>query len=102
MRRGSAGRSGLLRARYEYVGNAVGRSAVPEAILALARGALARGELLLGGALADPVDSALLVFRVDDLAVVERFVREDPYVRNGVVTRWRIRPWTVVIGGETK
>lgn len=89
--------------QYEYVENAVEKRApFREAHLALARGALARGELLLGGALADPVDSALLVFRVDDLAVVERFVREDPYVRNGVVTRWRIRPWTVVIGGETK
>ena len=88
--------------QYDYVENAVEKRApLREAHLALARAALARGELLLGGALADPVDSALLVFRVDDEAVVERFVAEDPYVRGGIVTRWRIRPWTVVIGGET-
>ncbi len=29
---------------------------------------------------------------------VEDFVRRDPYVANGVVTRWRIRPWTVAVG----
>jgi uncharacterized protein YciI len=88
---------------YDYVENAVERRApFREAHYALARASLARGELLLGGALADPVDSALLVFRVNDRAVVERFVSEDPYVRNGIVTRWRIRPWTVVIGGDAK
>ncbi|HXY39741.1 MAG TPA: YciI family protein, partial [Vicinamibacteria bacterium] len=58
------------------------------------------GELLLGGALADPVDTGLLVFRVDDRAIVERFVAEDPYVKGGIVKAWRVRPWTVVIGGE--
>jgi hypothetical protein len=88
--------------QYDYVENVVEKRApLREAHLALARAALARGELLLGGALADPVDSALLVFRVDDKGVVERFVAEDPYVRNGLVTRWRIRPWTVAIGAET-
>ena len=34
----------------------------------------------------------------DDPSVVEAFVGRDPYVANGVVTRWRIRPWTVVVG----
>jgi uncharacterized protein YciI len=87
--------------QYDYVENAVERRApFREAHLELARASLARGELLLGGALADPVDSALLVFRVDERSVVERFVAEDPYVRNGIVTRWRIRPWTVVIGAQ--
>lgn len=89
--------------QYDYVENVVEKRApLREDHFALARAALARGELLLGGALADPVDSALLVFRVDDPGIVERFVAEDPYVRNGIVTRWRIRPWTVVIGGEPK
>jgi uncharacterized protein YciI len=53
----------------------------------------------MGGAFADPVDGAVLLFRVDDRSVVEAFVRRDPYVTNGVVTRWRIRPWTVVVDG---
>jgi len=67
--------------------------------LALAREARRRGELVLAGALADPPDRAVLVWRIDDRSVVERFVDDDPYVRNGLVTSWTIRPWSVVIGG---
>jgi len=52
----------------------------------------------MGGAFAEPVDGAALLFRADEPSTVEAFVRRDPYVANGVVTRWRIRPWTVVIG----
>jgi uncharacterized protein YciI len=62
-----------------------------------ARDAHARGELLLAGALADPPDRAVLIFRADDRAVVEEFARRDPYVVNGAVSRWEVRPWTVVI-----
>jgi uncharacterized protein YciI len=66
--------------------------------LALAWAAHERGELVLGGALADPVDGALLLFRGDSPAVAERFAEADPYVRNGLVTRWHVRPWTTVVG----
>jgi uncharacterized protein YciI len=59
-----------------------------------------RGELILGGALADPVDCAVLLFKADSADVVERFVAADPYVRNGLVTRWRVRPWTTVVGKD--
>ncbi|MDY0000368.1 MAG: YciI-like protein [Polyangia bacterium] len=84
---------------YDYVENVVERRApFREAHLALAREAEGRGRLLLGGAFADPVDGAVLVFRVEDRAEVEAFVAADPYVQNGLVTRWRIRPWTVVVG----
>lgn len=68
--------------------------------LRLAREAHRRGELLLAGALSDPADRALLVFRAADPSVVEHFARTDPYVTNGLVTRREIRPWTVVIGNE--
>lgn len=57
-----------------------------------------RGELILGGALADPVDGSILLFEADSPDVVERFVAADPYVRNGLVTRWQVRPWTTVVG----
>jgi uncharacterized protein YciI len=70
-----------------------------EAHLGMAREAHGRGELVLAGALADPADTALLVFRGDDGSAAERFAEADPYVRNGLVTRWRVRPWTVVVGG---
>jgi uncharacterized protein YciI len=65
-----------------------------------ARDAHARGELLIAGALADPADRAVLVFRAADKATVEDFARRDPYVVNGAVTRWEVRPWTVVIGND--
>ena len=54
---------------------------------------------MLAGALADPADAGVLVFRADAPSVVEEFARSDPYVRNGLVTAWRVRPWTVVVGG---
>jgi hypothetical protein len=68
--------------------------------LGLARAAHERGEMLLGGALAEPADQAVIVFTGDDPAAAEAFVAADPYVREGLVRSWRIRPWTVVIGGE--
>lgn len=65
--------------------------------LRLAHEAQNRGEIVMGGALADPVDKALIVFRCEDATTVEAFVHSDPYVKNGLVERWEIRPWTVVI-----
>jgi uncharacterized protein YciI len=66
--------------------------------LTLAWQAVDRGELILGGALEEPVDGAVLLFQGDSPAVVERFVAADPYVRHGLVTRWQVRPWTTVVG----
>ena len=66
--------------------------------LALAEEERRAGRLLMAGAF-DPPDGALLVFRADSAAAVEAFVARDPYVLNGLVTSWRIRPWTVVVGG---
>ncbi len=66
--------------------------------LALAWQAFDRGELLLGGALADPVDGALLLFQGESPDVAERFARTDPHVKHALVTRWRVRPWTTVVG----
>jgi len=68
--------------------------------LGLARAAHERGELVFGGAWADPADGAMLIWRTDDRSVVEAFVDADPYVRNGLVTNWRIREWTVVVGND--
>lgn len=78
------------------------RLAFRAAHLKLARQAVERGELVLGGALADPVDGAVLLFRGSSPAVAERFAAADPYVTNGLVTRWHIREWTTVIGPEAE
>ena len=67
--------------------------------LQLARDAAARGELVMAGALGEPV-GALLVFRTADRRTVEAFAESDPYVTGGLVTRWTVRPWTVVIGQD--
>ena len=66
--------------------------------LAYARAAAERGELLLGGAVADPIDGAVLLFRGDSPAAAEAFAVADPYVTNGLVTQWRVRAWTTVVG----
>jgi hypothetical protein len=62
--------------------------------------AVERGELILAGALANPIDGAVLLFRGASAAVAERFAAADPYVLNGLVTRWRVREWTTVVGEE--
>ena len=63
-----------------------------------ARRAHARGELVLAGALADPVDGAVLLFRGDSPGVAEAFAAADPYVRHGLVRAWRVRTWATVVG----
>ena len=68
--------------------------------LELASDAHAKGELILGGALADPADRALLVFRAGHVGVAEAFAKKDPYVRNGLVRKWDVRLWNVVVGNE--
>jgi uncharacterized protein YciI len=57
-----------------------------------------RGELVLAGALADPVDGAVFLFRGDGPEAAEAFARNDPYVKNGLIARWRVRKWPTVVG----
>jgi len=66
--------------------------------LAHAQAATNRGELVLAGALADPADIALIVFRSDSPDAARHFAETDPYVLNGLVQRWEVRPWNVVGG----
>jgi uncharacterized protein len=73
------------------------RTPYREEHLRLAMEAFERGDLVLGGALADPPDKAVLVFRCKDKKTIEEFVKADPYVRNGLVSQWEIRRWNVVI-----
>jgi uncharacterized protein YciI len=66
--------------------------------LRLARESQARGEMLMGGALADPVDGVMILFRGESTAAAEAFAQTDPYVQHGLVKSWRVRKWTTVIG----
>jgi len=69
-----------------------------ESHLAYAQASHARGEIVMGGALNEPADGAVLVFKCDSPAVVEEFAKNDPYLLAGLITGWAVRPWTVVIG----
>jgi uncharacterized protein YciI len=84
---------------YDYVENIVERRA-PHRELHLAHVGRAReaGILVQGGALGDPPHTGMLTFRVEDPAEVEAFAQADPYVREGLVTAWRVEPWNVVAG----
>jgi uncharacterized protein len=68
--------------------------------LAHARAAVARGEMVLGGALADPLDKAVILFQGESPEAAETFAKNDPYVLNGLVARWYVRPWTTVVGKD--
>jgi hypothetical protein len=84
---------------YDVVGDyAERREAFRAAHLEHARRAVERGELILGGALANPIDGAVLLFRGSSPGVAEAFAAADPYVTNGLVTGWRVREWTTVVG----
>lgn len=86
---------------YELVDDYMARrGAFREEHLKMAADAHRRGELVLGGAFADPPDKALMVFRSENGKTVESFAQKDPYVLNGLVKRWEVRPWTVVIGNS--
>jgi uncharacterized protein YciI len=85
---------------YQYVPDVVEKRAPHRADhLALAREWQAAGKIVLAGAFDPPTDGALFVFRADSADEVEAFVAKDPYVKNGVVTGHRVRPWNVVVGG---
>jgi heme-degrading monooxygenase HmoA/uncharacterized protein YciI len=60
--------------------------------------ASARGELVLGGALSNPVDGAVLLFQGGSPEVAEKFARADPYVTSGAVKGWHVREWMTVVG----
>jgi uncharacterized protein len=84
---------------YELVGDYLTRrAAFREEHLKLAAESHARGEMVMGGAFVDPADRALLIFRAENRGVAESFARNDPYVRNGLIARWEVRQWNVVIG----
>ena len=83
---------------YDLVENALeARAPYRDDHLALASDAFERGFLTMAGALTDPADTSILIFRADSKAEVEEFARNDPYVNNGVVTKWSVREWAVAI-----
>jgi uncharacterized protein len=86
---------------YEVVDDFVARrTPFRQEHLRLANKARERGEILLAGALAEPADRALIVFHAADKSNAEAFAHKDPYVVNGLVKKWEVRPWNVVVGNQ--
>ena len=86
---------------YELVPDYVARRASLRADhLRLAWASHGRGELVLGGILTEPVDRAVLMFQGESPDVARRFAETDPYVLNGLVTRWEVREWVTVAGDD--
>ena len=57
-----------------------------------------RGELLAVGTWADPREGSMAVFRSRPAA--EAFAKDDPFVTNGVVSRYDIKDWNeTLLGG---
>ena len=76
------------------------RAPFRDAHLGLMREAKQRSEVVMAGAVGDPPDGALIVFRGESADVATRFAENDPYVTNGLVLSWRVQPWHVVVGGQ--
>ncbi|OGU13031.1 MAG: hypothetical protein A2X61_03450 [Ignavibacteria bacterium GWB2_35_12] len=86
---------------YKTVDNYVQRRAeFRDAHLKYANEFVKRGELVLGGALEEPLDSAILVFKGESQSVAEEFAKNDPYVKNRLIVEWTVRPWNVVVGSK--
>ncbi len=82
---------------YEVVDNYVERRAPFRAEhLRHLQAAKDRGEVMMAGATGNPPSGALLVFSSDSAAAAESFARNDPYVRERLITRWTVKPWHTV------
>lgn len=66
--------------------------------LRLAWSAHERGQLVLGGAVGEPFDRSILLFKGETPKAAEDFAKADPYVGNGLVKSWSVRPWLTVVG----
>ena len=75
------------------------RAPFREEHLALVSEFHSKGELVMAGALAEPADGAVLIFKGESAAIAESFAGRDPYVKNGLITEWKVRPWIVVTEG---
>ncbi|WP_075344695.1 YciI family protein [Tenacibaculum agarivorans] len=64
----------------------------------LMKKAYEKGELILAGGLLNPSNGGMLIFNVLDQKIVEEFAKNDPYVKSGIIEKWDIRPWNIVIG----
>ena len=68
--------------------------------LALAWTAAEAGGLLLAGALEELTEQAFLLFEGASPDAATAFAEADPYVRHGLIKRWRVKQWNTVVGSS--
>ncbi|KAL7526488.1 hypothetical protein ACHAXR_001513 [Thalassiosira sp. AJA248-18] len=86
---------------YDYIPDVLEkRGPYREGHIGLAKEMIEEGTCVSGGPSSVPREGvpngALFIFTTEDAA--EKFVAEDPYVANGIVTGHSIAEWTVVVG----
>lgn len=85
--------------QYEFVENALEKRAPHrEAHLAIFRKQVESGNVIIGGAVEHPPTSSLTIFRNLKAEDIEQIVQQDPYVTNGVVKNYTIKPYIAVAG----
>ena len=88
---------------YEYVSDVLEkRGPYREGHLGLAKKMIEEGKCLSGGPTGEPnhevPSGALFIFT--DLESAQLYANEDPYVKNGIVTKFSIEEWNVVLQKE--
>jgi uncharacterized protein len=88
---------------YHYCPNILEKRApFRDAHLKYANACVANNLVVVGGALI-PADKdivrGLIVLKAPDTETVRRFAENDPYVIEGLVTKYDINEWAVAIGG---
>jgi uncharacterized protein YciI len=87
---------------YEYVEN-MGEKRTPhrQRHLDYTKPYVDNKNLVAGGALVPAIDKGFLIFRgFNDIHDVEKFARHDPYVQSGLVKKWKVSEWAIVVGDE--
>ncbi|KXZ41290.1 hypothetical protein GPECTOR_574g619 [Gonium pectorale] len=55
------------------------------------------GKMVMAGAFGETPEGALFIFKNTTKEDIEKFVSADPYVQNGLVPSWNIKPYAVVV-----
>eukprot|EP01059_Diplonema_ambulator_P010359 TRINITY_DN20378_c0_g1_i1.p2 TRINITY_DN20378_c0_g1~~TRINITY_DN20378_c0_g1_i1.p2 ORF type:complete len:105 (+),score=18.58 TRINITY_DN20378_c0_g1_i1:57-371(+) len=83
--------------RYDYVPDVLEkRPPHRQAHLSYITGYKEKGMVKMGGAFDPAAEGAMIVMK-GTREEVEEFARNDPYVREGLVTKWSVRDWNVVV-----
>ena len=95
---GGNGGGALTLLLYEYSGDfSRARGAFQRQHAERVSRATRRGELLLAGTTADPLDRGIFIFRESSAA--RAFASGDPFVAAGLVRHWEVRKWALA-GGQ--